>query len=602
MQDLLRLIDHLSQFRRNVILSVLCHILMAVFTIVSIPLIIPFFQILFSRTPAEAVLPTHHLDITGWLNYYSVKMIGTYGPSRALFLTCLVIVAVFLLKNLFRYLAMYTMVPVRSGIVRNLRSALYDAYVRMDFLGLKTQRRGDLITRISSDVQEVEWSILRFVEALFKSPIIIIGSVFFMFTIHVGLTFFVFVLMLFTAVVIGSLSRTLKRDSLELQGELSKLNTIVDETLDGHLPIAIFGIRLPWIAKFEKSNETYRALINKVLRRKDLSSPLSEFLGVSVVVVLLFYGSRLVLGGDLEPEVFFAFIFAFYNVIEPSKSFSMAYYNIKKGLAALERIDEILDTAETEPLSYGQGDKIERFSTIEFRDVSFMYPGEDKPVLAEINFKLHKDQKVALIGASGSGKTTMILLLLKVIKPTGGRILIDGSDLQEIDTGSWRSLLGLVTQEPFIFNDTLEKNITFYRPFDVERLQQAIEAAHAPDIPAKHTSGLQTMLGDKGARISGGEKQRITIARAMMHNPSLLVFDEPTSALDAESEQKVIESIVHALKNRTAIIIAHRISTVKNADRILVIDKGRVVEDGDHQSLIQNEGLYKKYVSIQDIQ
>lgn len=597
MQDFKKLLSHLAPYKANVVLSMMSHIFMALFTVVSIPLIIPFFQILFARTPVDVSIPEKQWDIIGWLEYYFVGIVKEFGANKAILLVCGAIVFTFLMKNLFRYAAMYFMVPVRSGIVKDLRTNLYNHYLDIPYTD-NNKRRGDLITRITADVQEVEWSILRFVETIFKSPIVIAGSILLMLSINFKLTLFVFVLMLFTALVIGTLSKTLKRQSMALQDSLSSMTSTVDESLDGNLMISVYRVKSFWTNKFEKDNNVFRRLLNKVSWRQDLSSPLSEFLGVTVVVILLWYGSKLVLNNELNPETFFAFIFAFYNVIEPSKSFSSAFYNIKKGVAALDRIDEVLPRQHTID---ADGRKDFSFNqSIVFDNVSFAY--EDQAVLKDVNFEIFKGEKLAIVGPSGAGKSTLVNLILNKIQPNKGSIYIDDQNLNGLDISSWYKKIGLVTQKPFLFNDTIESNISLgRRDYTKTQLENALVSSESKQFVSQLTHGVQSVIGDKGEQLSGGEQQRLTIARALLEDPELIIFDEPTSALDPESEKKVSHAITTALDNRTALVIAHRLSTVKQMDRILVLKSGQVVEQGNHEELISKNGVYAEYVKMQSL-
>ena len=598
MQDIQKLVQYLLKYKSKVILSIFCHILMAVFTVISIPLIIPFFQLLFNTTSETVSSPESVFDIVNYLKYIFVQVIDSQGTERALLLVCLLVVATFFLKNIFRYLAMFFMVSVRSNIVRDLRKGLYNHYLSLSISSLKSKQRGDLISRLTGDVQEVEWSMLRFIDALFKSPLIIIGSIFFMLSINARLTLFVFILMAFTTLVIGTLSKTLKRQSLTLQGLLASLTSTVDETLDGAVPLRIFRVQKIWAGKFKKVNEAFRNTLNKVTWRQDLSSPLSEFLGVSLVVVLLWYGSKLVLNGDMASEDFFAFIFAFYNVIEPSKSFATAYYNVRRGSAALQRIDEQIQQQDQDSST---GDKQFNFADkIKVSDLSFKY--ENDWVLSNINFELKKGETLAIVGASGSGKTTLMNVLLKLLSPQNGQVLIDNIPLNDLDRESYYNHIGLVTQSPFLFNDTVRENITLGRTgISDEIIFKSLELANASSFVQNLDGQLDHTIGDRGEQLSGGEKQRLTIARALLQNPDILILDEPTSALDPESEQKVSMAIINALKDRTAIIIAHKLATIKYADRIIVLDNGRIVEEGRHDELIARDGQYAAYVKIQSV-
>ena len=516
----------------------------------------------------------------------------------ALLITCVFISLTFFLKNVFRYLAMYFIIPVRSSIVNDLRQGIYDSYVNMSYGDRGNAQKGDLITRMLTDVQEVENSILKFIHTLFKSPIIIIGSVLLMITINPELTLFVFVLMIFTGFVIGTLSKTLKKQSLGLQEKQAQITTQVEESIDGYLHLNVFRVKKKWAQIFNATIVAHKNIFDKVTRRQELSSPLSEFLGVTVVVLLLGYGSLLVFDNRLRPEAFFAFVLAFYHVIEPLKSFSTAFYNIRKGSASLERIDQISSLNKVEDI---QPQLLTEFifdNSIRFENVSFSYGSS--LVLDEVSLIINKGEKTAIVGSSGSGKSTIILLLLKFIKPTGGTIWIDEIPFDMIDKQSWYKKLGVVTQEPFLFNGTIRDNLLLKgeKVADIHLLS-CLNDAGLTSQSQQQDKFLDQQVGDRGVQLSGGEGQRLTIARALVHDPELLIFDEPTSALDPEAEQLVGKVLMDASTDRTSVIVAHRLSTIKEADKIVVLESGKVVEEGNHTSLSVANGKYAEYINMQ---
>ncbi len=559
-------------------------------------MIIPFFQVLFGQEAKKFDTAPTIYDGADWLEYTFSSMIGQYGREDALLYICLAIVSIFFLKNLFRYLSLYFLNPARNGIVKELRKGMYRHLIQLPIHKLKTHQRGDIITRLTSDAQEVEWSIMQVLEAFIKAPLTILGSLLFMVFISPKLTVFVFVLMIFTVIIIGGISKTLRKESKGLQENLAALSTTVDETISGSENIRSYNTQDKWVQRFDTENESFFYRIVKLLRRKDLASPVSEFLGIFVVAILLYYGAFQVFREHLSAETFFAFIFAFYQIIEPSKSFSSAYYNYQKGLAAYERI-EAFSTSNLEDIKEDIG---RSFSTlkdsIEFEDLTFQYPEDDTQALKGINFKINKGEHVALVGASGSGKTSILNLLLKFYHASTGKIKVDGIDIKDLNTRDWREQIALVTQEPFLYHASIFENIGFGRENVTEEMVRS--ALKEVKLEA-YAANIDQSVGERGQLFSGGEKQRMAIARALAGNPSLLLLDEPTSALDAEAEKEVSLAIKRAMEGRTSIIIAHRFSTIKHADKIIVLDKGKVVETGDHESLIALEGYYKKYLSLQ---
>ena len=595
MANLFTLLKHLAPYKKYVFATILSQILLAVFTVISIPMIIPFFQVLFNDETKEYTEPVSIWQGAEWLEYTFNNFIAQYDRLDALLYICIGIVTIFLLKNLFRYLSLFFINPARNGIVKDLRSGMYSHLINIPIHQLKTHKRGDIITRLTSDAQEVEWSILQVLDAFIKAPLTIIGSLAFMLYISPSLTVFVFILMLFTVLIIGTISKTLKKESKGIQESLSAMTSNIDETVTGMDNVRSFNVEDRWIEKFEAENQNFYSRTVKMLRRKDLAGPTSEFLGILVVAVLLYYGSFKVFQGSFSAETFFAFIFAFYQIIEPSKSFSSAYYNYKKGQAAYERIVEFSNLAD--PLDADNGNSIDKINeSIQFDKVDFSYPEEGGKALDQIKLEIKQGDNVAFVGASGSGKTSMLNLLLKFYDPSAGNITIDGKDLSKISTSSWRKQIAMVTQQPFIFNDSIYENIKFGRNYiDREKAIQALKQARL----AKYVDLLDQSVGERGQLLSGGEKQRLAIARALAGDPELLLLDEPTSALDAQAENEVSQAIKDAMIGRTAIIIAHRFSTIKHADKIVVLDKGKVVQEGTHENLSKEDGFYKTYLELQ---
>ncbi len=587
-----KLISRASDYKLNVILGIVFNILLSIFTVISIPLIIPFFQLLFDRKPVSGAF-----EKADRFTLMFADLISTQGRDQALLIVCGLIVLTFFLKNLFRYMATYVLAPMRTGIIYDIRAELYEKYLHLPLSIINEERSGDYISRISNDVQEVEQSILRIIQVIFKSPLIIIGSVAYMIYLSPQLSLFVLGLLLFTVFIIGGISKSLKKKSRIAQEKLSNIVSQVEETISGSRIIKSFNAEGYMRDRFDLENKSYRSVITRLIRRQDLSSPLSEFLGVSIVAILMYYGSQLVFAKSLVPEAFFAFIFAFYQVIEPAKSFSTAYYNIQKGLAALDRIDAIGHTSDEEDGTRKANLVFE--NAIDITNLRFSYT-DDHAILDGIDLHIEKGKTVAIVGPSGSGKSTLVDLILGYYQVDRGMIRFDDTDICDIRLTSLRDKIGLVSQHAILFNDSVINNIMFSRKdFSYEEVTEAAKMAHAHQFIENLPEGYKTNIGDKGIKLSGGQRQRLTIARAILSNPDILILDEATSALDSESEKYVQDALHHLMKDRTAIVIAHRLSTIVDADHIIVMDNGLIAAQGSHERLLSDSGLYKKYVDMQ---
>ena len=603
MRSFWRLMGYLRDYKSSVTLNVLSNILTAVFTAASIPLFIPFLEILFGREALVTEAPVWELSIDGVsasIKYQLSQVIVTQGREQALVYVCFGILSVFFLKNLFHYLSLFFMAPVRNGIIRDLRGQLFEKILTLPLSYFSDERKGDLMSRITADVQEVEWSILNVLEAVFREPLVIAGSLAFMLYVSPELTGFVFLLLIFTAVVIGGIGRTLRKSSTLVQEKLGTLVSIVEETLGGLRIIKGFNAEGYQRNKFSRENNEYRSILTRLLWRRDLASPMSEFLGIGVVAVLLWFGSRQVFSGAMRAETFLTFIFAFYNVIQPAKQFVRAIYNIQKGVSAMLRVEKLLD-AESNIKEAPDAKAITGFNhSIEYRGVTFAYNPEEGKVLSDIWLEIPKGRVVALVGASGAGKSTLADLLPRFYNVAEGGILIDGTDIRQYKIRDLRALMGIVSQEAILFNDTIYNNIVFglegVSPAEVER---AARIANAHEFIIATENGYQTNIGDRGNKLSGGQRQRLTIARAVLKNPPILILDEATSALDSESEKLVQSALVELMKNRTSIVIAHRLSTIQHADEIVVMKDGRVLERGGHAALLEQDGEYRKLVALQ---
>ncbi len=599
-----QLIFYLKGYKIPLMMNIICNILMAFCMVISIPVIIPFFQILFGRVkPSAAEVPFSLSNLQSWLEYVFGRMVRLYSEEGALLIVCITFVGIFFLKNMFRYLSLVFMAQVRNGIVRDVRNAVFKKYMHLPLAYFTRGKKGDLLSRISTDVQEIEYSILNVIESIFKEPIVIIGSITFMMLTSFRLTLFVFVLIFFTVFIVGRISRNLKRQSKEVQNQLSDLVIHVEESLQGMRIIQGFNAQDYQRSRFSNINERYRRLLTRIMYRRDLSSPLSEILGITIVAVLLWYGAHLVFRSEIKPETFFAFLYAFFNVIAPSKAFSSAYYNIQKGLAAVDRVNEVIDNQE-EIIQLPHAKEIHSFQNeISFENVGFRYNDDGEWVLKNINLVIPKRQVLAIVGSSGTGKSTLADLLPRFHDVTEGSIKIDGTDLRELNLKQLRSLMGIVNQDPVLFHDTIFNNIAFGQPdATMEMVMHAAQIAQIHDFIMSHPKGYNMMVGDRGNTLSGGERQRITLARALLMNPPILVLDEATASLDAKSERQVQEALAKVMEGRTSIVIAHRLSTVQHADHIVVLQEGRIVESGDHASLMKHKGEYHKFVGLQWMQ
>jgi subfamily B ATP-binding cassette protein MsbA len=602
---MLRLFAYFRPYRRLLALAVLSNLLMSLFMVVSIPMLQPFLQILFD-VPGKIMEPQALGEATGFgaveqrVGAYFADLVRHQGREQALLLVCGLLVLTFLGKNLFRYLSLYFLAPVRTGVVRDLRNRLVNKILELPLSYFSEARKGDLMSRVSADVQEVDSSIIGVVESAAREPIVILGSLSFMLYVSPRLLGFALLLMLFSGLVIGRLGHALRRQSSAAQQNLGMVSAVLEETLSGLRIIKGFNAQHWQRARYERENARYAALLTRIGRRRDLASPLSEFLGILAVAIILWFGARQVFAGEISAPTFLTFLYAFYNIIEPAKHLSAASYSIRKGLGALERVETLL----SEPVVIRERENalpVKAFSTaIEFKGVSFRYPNADAAALEHIHLTIPKGKVIALVGPSGAGKSTLADLLPRFYDVTEGQILLDGIDIRHLRLRDLRALMGIVSQEAILFNDTVRNNIAFgSEGVSAAAIEAAARAAYAHDFIMALPNGYETYIGDRGTKLSGGQRQRLTIARALLRNPPILILDEATSALDSESEQAVQAALSELLQHRTALIIAHRLSTVQHADLIAVLDRGRIVDCGRHEDLLQREGLYRKLVELQ---
>lgn len=594
------------------ILNITCNILSVIFSLFSLAMLFPFLQVLLLgndeavHKTVEKGLPDFQLSansITEVVNYFLSRIIVEQGKLKALILICLFVVGTIFFKNLFRYFGMFFIAPIRNGVVKDIRNKMYNKVLHLPLSYYSEERKGDIISRMTVDVQEIEWSIMQSLEMIFRDPVTILIFLGTLVVISPQLSIFSFVLLPISGLLIGRIGKSLRRSSQRSKEKMGLLLSIMEETLGGLRIIKGFNAEKRMAEHFRKENQLLNNLSVKVYRKTDLASPLSEFMGVSVLVIILYFGGKLVLGNDpsLNASLLILYIAVFSQLLDPAKSFTTAYYNVQKGLASAERIDKILNAEVTIRDNENPVSKQSFEKEIEYKHVSFAYrEAQVGWVLNDINLKIQKGKTVALVGQSGSGKTTLADMLPRFYDPSQGQILIDGTDIRELRLHDLRDLMGIVTQESILFNDTVYGNIAF----GIENIteQQVIEAAkvaNAHDFISQMPEGYHTNIGDRGSKLSGGQRQRISIARAVLKNPPILILDEATSALDTESERLVQDALNKLMKNRTSVVIAHRLSTIQHADEIIVMQKGQLIERGTHTELLQRNGAYKKLHDLQ---
>ena len=606
-------------YKGEMALNIFFNLLSTILSLFSFAAIIPVLQILFglSETTAQYIDLATVASLSDWLsalknNLYCWmgEQMTVHGGGYMLFLLGLFLVVMTGFKVLAAWLANFYMVPIRTGVLRDLRKSLYDKVVSLPIGYFTEERKGDVMSRMTNDVNEVEASIMAALDVLFKDPIMLLIYLLTLFCISWQLTLFVLLLLPVAGLLIGRVGRSLKRASQHGQEQNAEILTQIDETLGGLRVVKAFNAEDKLKQRFLNLINDTRRTFNRINRRYYLAHPVSEFLGTALVAVILWFGGMLILSdhSTIDAATFIYYLVIFYSLINPAKDLSKAGYGVRKGMASLERIDKILNTQsniteqpDPQPLSDFR-------ESIEYRDVCFAYR-EDVPVLRHINLSIRKGQMVALVGQSGSGKTTLADLLPRFYDPLSGAITIDGTDIRNVSTYDLRALMGNVNQEAILFNDTFYNNITFgvdtTQPAPGgQTWQQAVEAAariaNAHDFIMATPDGYGTYIGDRGSRLSGGQRQRISIARAILKNPPILILDEATSALDTESEKAVQQALEHLMKDRTTLVVAHRLSTIRNADLICVMHEGEIVEQGRHEDLLALNGYYRRLVDMQN--
>jgi ATP-binding cassette, subfamily B, bacterial MsbA len=580
-------------------------VLGVIFGVFNILLVIPMLSILFNTTKALVVpeMPEFSFSsdyVKQAFNHYFLQIINDHGKLNALLFVCALIVACVLLANFFRYLERVMATKIRVDLVKNIRMDFFRKISLLHIGYFNNERKGDLISRFTNDVQEVETAVMGSLKAVLKEPITIIGYFVGLFILSPQLTLFTFIVLPVTGAALAEIIKRLKREAVESQESLGRIVNILDETFSGMRVIKAFNARNFIIKKMEDESITYRKFSKSLSYKNEMSSPVSEILGVTIIAGVIFFGGNMVLSDEstLSPEVFLTFLALFSMILQPAKSFSSGITSLQKGNASAKRIFQIIDTRpaiENKPNAI----ELKNFQTsIEFKKVSFAY--ETELVLKNINLTIAKGKTIALVGTSGGGKSTLADLIPRFYDPISGEVCIDGRSIIDYEVESLRKQIGVVTQESILFNDTIFNNIAFGKPNVNEgSVIEAARIANAHDFIIQTEQGYQTLIGERGSKLSGGQRQRLSIARAVLKNPPILILDEATSALDSESEKLVQEALFNLMKNRTSIVIAHRLSTIQHADEIVVIQNGEIVERGSHDQLSQQDGLYRKLNSIQ---
>lgn len=612
MKKLFSVLKYTKNYKGYLTANVSFNILFAIFNAVSLTLAMPFLKLLFEETnmiETGLILingkPEFHFSseyIKDISNYYLAGLIVTQGgKAKALIIICIIVFVMTFFKNLFRYLAMFFIAPIRNGVVRDLRNKMYKKAMDLPLSYYSEEKKGDLMSRMTSDVQEIEWSIMQTLEMIFREPLTVVILFSLMLFISAKLTLYIIILLPIAALFIVLLGKSLKNTSRKSKETLGGLISVIEETLGSLKVIKAFSAMRPMQKKFEDINQTYYKQSVKVYRKTDLSSPLTETVVTGILMFILFLGGSMVFKGELPAELFMTYFILASQLIPPIKQLTNSYSNIQKGVASEERIDKIL-LADNVIVDKSDAKELQNFKKeIEYKNLSFAYhKGDDGYVLKDINLKIEKGKTIALVGQSGSGKTTMADMLPRFYESDKGALLIDGVDIKDLKTESVRKHIGVVTQESVLFNDTVKNNIIFgMQNVSETDVIEAAKIANAHEFIMQLPKGYDTIIGDRGGKLSGGQRQRLSIARAILKNPSILILDEATSALDTESEKLVQEALTNLMKNRTSVVIAHRLSTIANADEIVVMNQGEIIERGNHEQLLALNGTYKKLCDMQ---
>lgn len=603
MNSFFKILRYAGPYWIHALLNVIFNILAVIFSLASFGLFIPVLQMLFHQMEAPKEATPLKLDIDVIRNnfyYYTGQFLEQFGYERMLIYIGLSIIILYFLKNFFRYLAMYFLAVLRNGVVKDLRNDLYHHVLILPISFFTEKRKGDIMARMTNDVQEVEWSIMSSLEMAFRDPIAIISYLVTLFFISPSLTVFVLILLPVSGFIIGRIGKSLKRTSDKSQLRMGVILSIIEETISGLKIIKAFNAIDFANKRFRKTNHDYNRLMVRLYRKRDLASPLSEFLSACVVTIVLWYGGKLVFtpGNSLDAASFLVYLGIFSQLMPPAKAITQAFYNIQKGAASFERIEHILNEPEVIEELPNPVSKKDFTTGITYHNVSFAYQKE--PVLKKINLSIEKGKRIALVGPSGGGKSTLVDLLPRFYDTREGVITIDGIDIRNLVIHDLRGLMGIVSQETILFNDTVFNNIAFgMENVSEEEVIAAAKVANAHEFIERMPFGYTTNIGDRGTKLSGGQRQRLSIARAVLKNPPIMILDEATSALDTESERLVQQALENLMRNRTSIVIAHRLSTIQYADEIIVMQAGEIVERGTHNDLLELGGVYRKLYDMQ---
>ena len=601
-----RIFGYAWVFKKYFLLNILSNIFYAFFGTLSMISLFPMLKVLFNQTeqldypPVWKGMANAADYFENYLNYFVTTKKAAGSDDVLVFMVSIIIVT-FLLKNIFNYLSMFFITFLRNGVVKNIRNDIYKQIIKLSLSFYSEKKRGDIVARISSDVQELDNSFLSIFELIVKDPLMVLFTLISMFIISPKLSLFVIIFIPLCGFVISVVGKSLRRKSLKVQKEQGQFISLVDETLSGMKILKIFNAENKFFEKFTNSTNRFYRFSNSVLNRKNLASPLSEFLGISSIAGVLWFGGIMVLKeNSLDASAFIVYLGLAYNILTPAKSLSRATYKVKKASAAAERIFHIIDNETIIPEVF-EAQTIESFDKkIEIKNVTFSYDNEI--VIDNINLQIPKGKSIALVGQSGSGKSTLANLICRFYDVNEGSIEIDGINIKKIKKESLRNLIGLVTQDSILFNDSIKNNLLIANPdASNENIIECLKIANAWEFVNKLPDGINSNIGDSGNKLSGGQKQRLSIARAVLKNPPILVLDEATSALDSESEKLVQNALDNLMKNKTSIVIAHRLSTIQKADKIIVLEKGKIIESGVHKELMKNDGIYSNLVKMQSI-